>query len=111
MARSDWRIEIHAFGRWTTLMLCTRGFGEGWLAHHKEAPGPRLAQRLVGPTGKVSETVEALTDVSIGMRAGHPTAEQYEAAAEVALERARQIRAHEQAQLEREQQRRRERWS
>lgn len=111
MARSDWRIEAYGFGKWHTLLMCTRGYGEGWLDHHREAPGPRCAQRLLDPQGRVRGEVEAIDEVSIGMIAGHPTAEQYERAAAVATERARLIRQHQKRQAEREAERKRERWS
>lgn len=54
---------------------------------------PRTAYRLVRSDGKIMEEVEARDDVVIGQIAGWPTAEQYENAANKALERAKAIRA------------------
>lgn len=53
---------------------------------------PRLNLRMVRSDGKITQEIEAHDDVGIGMVAGWPTAEQYESAAERALERARKIR-------------------
>jgi len=53
---------------------------------------PRLHLRLVRSDGKIMDEIEAHDDVGIGQVAGWPTAEQYESAAERALERARKIR-------------------
>ena len=111
MAVSNWRIEVYAFGKWSTHTLCPRGYGEGYLDHHRDAHGPRCAMRLVDPAGRVRDEVKAVDTVSIGMIAGWPTAEQYEAAANVALERARLIRERRELELEREAERKRERWS
>jgi hypothetical protein len=56
---------------------------------------PRLAHRIVKPEGKVVREIEEGTEVRIGQVAGWPTAEQYEAAAKRALERAEAIRNQE----------------
>ena len=57
---------------------------------------PRLAHQIVSPKGKVLDEMPERTDVSIGMVAGWPTAEQYEAAAKRALEKAASIRSRKQ---------------
>lgn len=66
-------------------------WAEGWLAHHRNAPGPRLGLRLVRSDGKVLEEVSGREDVSLGMVAGWPTWEQYVAAAIRALDTAAQV--------------------
>ena len=53
---------------------------------------PRLHLRMVRSDGKIIREITEHDDVGIGMIAGFPTAEQYERAAERALERARKIR-------------------
>ena len=55
---------------------------------------PRVHLRLVRSDGKIMDEVEPHDDVGIGMVAGWPTAEQYEAAAERAMTRAAKIRAN-----------------
>jgi hypothetical protein len=47
---------------------------------------------MVRSDGKIVRELTEYEDVGIGMIAGFPTAEQYERAAERALERARKIR-------------------
>ena len=54
---------------------------------------PRIHLRMVRSDGKVMDEIEAFDDVGIGMVAGWPTAQQYELAAERALERAKIIRS------------------
>ena len=95
-ARKTYCIEVAYNDEWRP--ICegeTRGYALGWLHCTKDAPGPRLACRVVDSTGKVIESTPTKTDVSIGMIAGWPTAEQYERAGNEALERARQIRDRE----------------
>lgn len=53
---------------------------------------PRVHLRLVRSDGKIMDEIKAQDDVAIGQVAGWPTAEQYEAAANRALERAQKIR-------------------
>lgn len=53
---------------------------------------PRVHLRMVRSDGKIVCELAAHDDVVIGMIAGFPTAEQYERAAERALETARKIR-------------------
>jgi len=47
---------------------------------------------MVRSDGKIVDEVQAFDDVGIGQVAGWPTAEQYELAAERALEKAKKIR-------------------
>ena len=63
----------------------------GWLDRAQDQ-SPRPAYRLVRSDGKILKLLTEREDVSIGMVAGFPTAEQYEAAAQRALEKAAKIR-------------------
>ena len=72
-----------------------RAYCSGYLAAVQEGPTPRLAHRIVRDDGKVMEDLGAVEHVGIGAHAGFPTAEQYEQAAKVALQRACDIRARE----------------
>jgi hypothetical protein len=53
---------------------------------------PRVYLRMVRSDGKIIRELPEYEDVGIGQIAGFPTPEQYERAAERALERARKIR-------------------
>jgi len=79
----------------------------GWLDRAQDE-APRPAYRLVRSDGKVQKLLTGREDVSIGQVAGFPTAEQYEAAAHRALEKAAVIRENEKRQLERSEARRSE---
>jgi hypothetical protein len=87
MTRHTYRLEYKApGGPWRLLDADVRKtWAEGWLAHHRNQPGPRLAQRLIRSDGKVIETVEGLPDAGLGMVAGFPDARQYASAALRAL--------------------------
>jgi hypothetical protein len=63
----------------------------GWLDRAQDQ-SPRPAYRLVRSDGKILKLMPEREDVSIGQVAGWPTAEQYEAAAQRALEKAAVIR-------------------
>lgn len=76
---------------WVKLFECAKTWGEGYINCSKYQ-SPRLAHRLVRSDGKVILETKANPNVSIGMVAGFPTAEQYEYAAERALEKAQSIR-------------------
>ena len=76
----------NAFKRHQTLSYC-QGYMDALRGHY-----PRQHLRLVRSDGKVMEEIEAYESVTLGMTAGWPTPEQYERAAEEALERARIIR-------------------
>lgn len=73
----------------------SKGFCEGYL-YAMKGQAPRINLRMVRSDGKIIEEVKAYDDVNIGMIAGWPTPEQYEYAAERALERAKQIRENRQ---------------
>lgn len=63
----------------------------GWLDRAQDQ-SPRPAYRLVRSDGRIQKLLTEREDVSIGQVAGFPTAEQYEAAAQRALEKAAVIR-------------------
>ena len=71
----------------------------GWLDYAQDE-APRPAYRLVRSDGKILKLLAEREDVCIGMVAGFPTAEQYEAAAQRALDKAAVIRENEKRQLE-----------
>lgn len=79
----------------------------GWLDRAQDQ-SPRPAYRLVRSDGKVVKLMPEREDVSIGQVAGFPTAEQYEAAAQRALEKAAAIRENERMRLEQIEARRRQ---
>jgi hypothetical protein len=70
---------------------CSLQYGQGWLDARKDH-SPRPHMRLVRSDGKIIEEVPANHEVSIGMVAGWPTPEQYERAAQKALETAKHLR-------------------
>ena len=94
---STYRYEIKMPGDgWRLLFEENRSFCAGFLAARRESPGPRLAARVVRSSdGKVVDEIGEKTEVDIGMIAGHPTAEQYEAAGNRALAIAAKIRERE----------------
>ena len=95
LRRYTYSIEGYFGGKWVGLVFDAKGYCQGWMGRQREAPGPRLAYRLVRSDGKVLDEAPAVDRVSIGLVAGFPTAEQYEQAGIVALERARLIRERE----------------
>ena len=87
-----YHIECPFLGGWNAFIKGrSRGYCDGYLDAMR-GQRPSLHLRLVRSDGKVMDEVEAHDDVRIGMVAGWPTAEQYEAAAERALARAQKIR-------------------
>lgn len=91
--RHNYRIEVLVDGGWRSFAggECGREYGMGYLAAWRLIPGPRFGLRLVRSDGKVLDEAPALDDVSIGMVAGWPTAEQYRAAAARAIAKAEAI--------------------
>ena len=87
----DYQIETFTIGKWLKLFSGGVQFLQGYLDARSDS-SPRLAYRIVRSDGKIVEEIAARDDVSVGMIAGFPTAEQYEAAAERALAVARAIR-------------------
>jgi hypothetical protein len=76
---------------------CSLQYGHGYLdAMRGELPRKHL--RLVRSDGKIVDQVTPFDEVGIGQVAGWPTAEQYERAANNALEKARKIRDHDEKQ-------------
>lgn len=71
----------------------------GWMDCVRER-APRPAFRIVRSDGMTLLVLPEREDVSIGQVAGFPTAGQYEAAAQRALEKAAAIRESEKRQLE-----------
>lgn len=105
MARHSYRLEAldPHLGTWVPLFgEVGLEYGRGYLQHQREAPGPRLALRLVRQDGRVMDETSALTEAGIGMIAGWPTAEQYRNAAQRCLLKAEEIEARERRQRERE---------
>jgi hypothetical protein len=88
-----YRIESFYCGKWCKIAdYVSRQFAQGvlWASKHD---APRLAYQVVRiEDGKVVDELPANDEVSVGMIAGFPTAEQYERAAEKALARAKAIR-------------------
>jgi hypothetical protein len=92
MAKFDYRVEFELDGgHWNTTIRDSKDFCLGFL-HATRYQYPRNAMRVVRSDGKIIAEVPAYEDVSIGMVAGYPTAEQYERAAGRALEKAEKIR-------------------
>ncbi len=87
MPRWEYKIEAEHKGKSVPLLGYTGGleYLRGVLAHHREAPGPRLAYRIVRSDGRVMEIVSSREEASIGMVLGWPTANQYAQAAINAL--------------------------
>ena len=88
----DYYIETFSCGGWIKMLHGSRQYCQGFLDARKDY-SPSSPYRLMRPDGKVIERVLAREDVSIGQVAGWPTAEQFERAADKALERAKAIRA------------------
>lgn len=91
MAKYSYTIESFSVGKWRSILSDTRDFCLGYLSACKQ-DAPRNSYRLIRSDGKVLSEVPANLDVNIGMIAGWPTPEQYEAAAQRALAMAAHIR-------------------
>jgi len=91
MAHS-YHIECPCLGKWNPFINGrSKHYCDGYMdAMRGQMPGLHL--RLVRSDGKIMDEVLAQDDVGVGMVAGWPTAQQYELAAEEALDRARKIR-------------------
>ena len=78
MAKHTYYLQALVSDRWVRVRgEVPKTYGEGFLAHHREAPGPRCGMRLVRSDGRVVDEVPANEEASIGMVAGWPTAMQY----------------------------------
>ncbi len=87
-----YHIECPCLGKWNPFIKGrSRGYCDGYMDAMR-GQLPRLHLRMVRSDGKIVDEVEAFDDVGIGQVAGWPTAEQYELAAERALEKAKKIR-------------------
>lgn len=84
-------LETYHVDRWMRILTGTLQYLQGYLDARKDY-APRPAYRLMRSDGRVMEQIDAREDVSIGQVAGWPTAEQYEAAAAKAMDRAKAIR-------------------
>jgi hypothetical protein len=82
---------LNADDYWVKAVEGSLQFCRGYM-YAKSDYAPRLAHRLVRSDGKIVEEFSANEDVSIGMIAGWPTAEQYVRAAARAMARAEAIR-------------------
>ena len=89
--KHEYHLESFAIGKWLKIMQGSLQYCQGFLDARKDY-APRNAYRLMRSDGRVMEEVPAREDVNIGQIAGWPSAEQYEAAANKALERAKAIR-------------------
>jgi hypothetical protein len=78
----------------------SKNYGHGYIDAMRDQY-PRLALRMVDSGGRIMDSVNAASDVSVGMIAGWPTAEQYEVAAQRALEKAAHIRAQQKKEEDR----------
>ena len=100
MSRSKYTyaVEVQWLEGWRPIIDAeTRDFCLGYLASHRQHPGPRVAVRVVRSDGNVLDTASAEERASLGMVAGFPSAAQYERAAERALASAAVIRERERA--------------
>jgi hypothetical protein len=91
--KHEYRLESFYLDKWVTLKKSSLSYLQGYLDARKDA-SPRLAYRIIRSDGKIIEEIAAREDVSVGMIAGWPTAEQYEHAAKRALDKAEAIRNH-----------------
>jgi hypothetical protein len=98
--KQTYSVESFSLGCWRKLFTDTRDFCSGYLSH-AQYDYPRNALRIVRGDGKVMYELKANEEVNVGMVASYPTAEQYERAAKLALEKAAHIRAQEAKQEER----------
>jgi len=83
-------LEVFCLDKWTSLFPGNMQYLQGYL-DAKKGYSPRLAHRIIRSDAKVVEEFKAKDEVSIGMVAGWPTAEQYRRAAAKAIEHAEYI--------------------
>lgn len=91
MNKYTYTVQTYYLDKWLDIVYDTRDFCLGFL-HARRDQGPRNAYRLIRSDGKIMEEIPAEPDVFIGMVAGWPTPEQYEEAAQRALDKASKIR-------------------
>lgn len=100
-----YELQVHGEDRWFTLGGCRDvplSWARGFIAGRQEASGPQLPIRILRSDGKIVEETLGKPEVSLGLIAGWPSAEQYERAAARALEKATKIREHEKHKEEHE---------
>lgn len=89
--KHTYSVQSFFIDKWVNLFTETRDFCAGYLKA-SQYNSPRNAYRLIRSDGKVIHELPAATEVGIGMVAGWPTPEQYEAAAQRATAQAARIR-------------------
>ena len=106
--KHTYSIETLFGDKWLAIIrLENAQYCRGWLDRASDQ-SPRPAYRVVRSDGKLVTSLREREDVSIGQVAGFPTAEQYERAAQRALEKAAVIRENERMRLEQMEARRRQ---
>ena len=94
-SKYSYAVEVRqdANGKWYPIVRDeTRDFCMGYVLAMRDAPPPRAARRVVRSDGKVIDQAEHDHRVALGMIAGFPSPERYEAAARKALEQAAHLR-------------------
>jgi hypothetical protein len=86
----SYKVETYWNNNWIKIIEGSKQFCEGYILA-KQDYSPRVAYRLI-KEGKMLREWPAREDVKIGQIAGWPTAEQYEKAAQKALDMAKLIR-------------------
>mgnify|MGYP006449628995 FL=1 len=97
MNRYSYKIELFFNNEWITVITRGKEYCQGWLDLYKDH-APRNPARLLRSDGKVLEETSGRDDVDIGMIAGWPTPEQYERAAEEAIQKAESIKQNQRKQ-------------
>jgi hypothetical protein len=90
----SYHLEIPCLGKWNRFKTGSKGYCQGYMDALR-GEWPRSEVRMVDDSGKVIDQFGEEIRVSIGQVAGWPTAEQYERAANEAIEKARLIRENE----------------
>lgn len=101
----EYWIEVFHIDKWLKIKSGSNQYCQGFYDAKMDS-SPRLSMRIKRSDGEILEYAEAKTEVSIGMVAGWPTPEQYEAAAARAMAKAEAIRARVRAEEERRERRR-----
>lgn len=101
----EYWIEVFHLDKWMKIKTGSRQYCQGFYDAKMDS-SPRLAMRIMRSNGDVMELADAREDVSIGMIAGWPTPEQYEAAAARAMAKAEAIRSRIREKEERDERRR-----
>ena len=89
----SYHLEIPCLGKWNRFKTGSKGYCQGYMDALRGAY-PRSEVRMVDDAGKVLDCIEEWEQVSVGMIAGWPTAEQYERAAAEAVQKAALIRGN-----------------